>query len=613
MWECSKQFDTAEARVGYLTFAIKHLKLRMRDGNKYSELPVDVWTFMISGLLLNMGDEIYAENKKEIIELCHGDYVEAVLTGGIGTGKTTVALVAIAYALYEMSCLLVPQHTFGLAKSSEILFVFQSLDAKKAKGIDYDRFKAMIDNSPYFQEIFRYDRNLTSEMRFPHRIIVKPLTGDVTAAIGQNVFGGIIDEVNFMAVVEGSSQSKDGGVFDQAKEIYRSINERRKSRFMHQGRLPGMLCMVSSKQYPGEFTDVKIAERDAELRETGKTTIYVYDKRVWEVRPEKFEGRGWFHIFLGDQSRKPRVLEAGEEENYHGEDAKLVMAIPEDYRASFRADLLAAIREVAGQTTLALHPFIMNIDAVRNCFGSVASVLSEPMADFVQHKIKVYPKRIARFNEPRFCHIDPSATVDSTGLAVGHVVKFVEVPRGNESEWLPVIQFDCILEVKPPMNGEIIQENLRRVLYALRDSGMLLKWVSMDGHQSLDSLQLLAARGFVTGYKSMDTDNMPYETAKQAFYDGRVIAPVHEKALLEWTRLEKNQKTMMIDHPANGSKDLTDAMAGVIYGLTMRREIWQRHGVPLSRVPKTLAVRQQKQADKDYITTLKRERSVARA
>ena len=38
-------------------------------------------------------------------------------------------------------------------------------------------------------------------MRFPRRVVIKPLSGSVHAAIGQNIFGGVIDEINFMSVV----------------------------------------------------------------------------------------------------------------------------------------------------------------------------------------------------------------------------------------------------------------------------------------------------------------------------------------------------------------------------------------------------------------------------
>ena len=76
---------------------------------------------------------------------------------------------------------------------------------------------------------------------------------------------------------------------------------------------------------------------------------------------------------------------------------------------------------------------------------------------------------------------------------------------------------------------------------------------------------------------------LPYEVTKTAFYDGRVKAPKHEKALSEIMRLERDPQSGLIDHPPNFSKDCADAVAGVVYGLTYRRATWPRHGVPISR------------------------------
>src|SRR5262249_15692681 len=152
-----------------------------------------------------------------IVELNSGGYVEAVLSGGIGTAKTTIALITTAYQLYVLSCLLEPQTLFGLQPSSELIFVFQSVTAKLSKSVDYDRFQAMIAESAYFQAHFPFDRRLKAEMRFPNRITVKPLSGSPQAAIGQNIFGGVIDEINFMAVVENSKAVMDRSTFDQAE------------------------------------------------------------------------------------------------------------------------------------------------------------------------------------------------------------------------------------------------------------------------------------------------------------------------------------------------------------------------------------------------------------
>jgi hypothetical protein len=112
---------------------------------------------------------------------------------------------------------------------------------------------------------------------------------------------------------------------------------------------------------------------------------------------------------------------------------------------------------------------------------------------------------------------------------------------------------------------------------------MNLKWISFDSYQSVDSTQILRQRGFITGLRSMDKNSLPYDVTKTAFYDGRVKAPKHEKALSEIVRLERDPHSGRIDHAPNFSKDCADAVAGVVYGLTYRREIWGRHGAPINQ------------------------------
>ena len=250
-------------------------------------LPVDVQTFVESPYFLNRCGTLYPAAMEELRELNSGKYVEAVLTGAIGTGKSTIALFTTAYQLYVLSCLKDPHGLFNLDPSSEIVFAFQSLTKDLAKSIDYERFRAMLTDSPYFNQHFPFNKKIKSEMFFPNRIVVRPLSGDVNAAIGSNIFGAILDEVNFMARVEQSKSAVDGGLFDQAVEMYNSIVRRRKSRFMAAGgRLPGMVCLVSSKRYPGEFTDRKQLEAREELARTGKTGIFVYDRTLWQIKPK---------------------------------------------------------------------------------------------------------------------------------------------------------------------------------------------------------------------------------------------------------------------------------------------------------------------------------------
>lgn len=506
-----------------------------------------------------------------------GTYQEVVLTGGIGVAKTTLALYSIAYQLYLLSCMKSPHERFDLDPASEILIIFQSATATLARIVDYQRFRGMIDNAPYFQNHFPCDKDIKSEMVFPRRIIVRPVSGVATAAIGQNVIGGVIDELNYMVVVEKSAVSTDKGIYDQAMENYNSIARRRSSRFKKMGELPGLLCLVSSTRYPGEFTDHKIAEAKA-----GKP-IYVYNKRLWDIRPDKF-GEARFHVFIGDASRKPRIL--GSDEEIDVRDRDLVISIPEDERDAFEKDIINALREVAGVATQARCPFFMNTNLLAAAFGHHRTILNRTSVDFSRTELQYFIKQFVRPYEKRCVHVDLAVTGDSVGIACGFVDKFVRITRGGGVvEILPKIHIDFTLRVTPPPNDEIQFDKVRSLLYLLRKEGLNIQWVSFDSWQSTYLMQLLRQQGFIATMVSCDVDSVPYDFLKGAIYDGRVEAPKDDFCQQELSWLEKDPKTGKIDHPPHGSKDVADAMAGTVYGLTMKRIIWSDHDVQPIQIP----------------------------
>lgn len=554
-----------------------------REAIAWTHKPVDPRVFLLGEDFLNLSNAAYPEVVREFCEMNKGQYNEVVLTGAIGTAKTTLALWTTAYQLYILSCIREPQRYFGLVSSDELLFVFQSLNATLAKALNFERFKGLIETCRYFREVFPFDPGIESELHFPKRIIVKSITGASTAAIGQNVFGGILDEVNFMEVTQDSKKNVDGGTYDQALTLYNTLSRRRKSRFMRRGVVPGIFCIVSSKRYPGQFTDIKEEEAKTDKG------IYIYDKRTWDVLPkERFSGN-WFKIFIGDMTRKPRILTEGEKVSKDDIAAGLIVDVPEEYRTEFQDDMMNALRDIAGVSTLATHPYMLNTEAVSEAFGRNSSVLSTHTCDFMQTKLAILPKRFRHTSEPRFVHIDLGITGDAAGVACGYVRGFRKVKVGDGLyETLPVIAYDFTLRIVPPRGDEIQFHKIRDLLYKLRGLGLPIKWVTLDTFQSRDTIQTLRTKGFITGSVSVDTDNAPYDTLKSAIYQGRALVPEHPHAQLELVSLERNTKKNKIDHPSNGSKDVADAMAGVAYGLTMRREIWVRHGIPTFELPKTI-------------------------
>lgn len=573
--ELSASVMDAENVEGFLRFLAQSGMSVEAAERMYVRPPVDVATFINSPQYMNKAGTVFPAVMDELVRMNSGQYVEVVLTGGIGSGKTTAALYTNAYQLYLLSCMGNPHEHFGLDAASEILLIFQNKTAELAKTVSYARFKPMIEASPYFQNYFPFDPKIKSKLVFPNRIEVVPVSGQETAAIGQNVMGGLIDELNYMEIVKESRKSVDAGMYDQAIAIYNSIARRRKSRFMQQGRLPGILCLVSSRRYPGQFTDKKEAEALTDK------TIYVYDKRTWDIRPDAYSGKV-FEVFIGDLSRRPRILAP---EEVDAIEPRFRRSIPEEHRVEFENDIINALREIAGVSTLASHPFFINQEKVVAAFDQTPCVLSETEVDFSTRSVKILTARFANLDQPRWVHVDLGLTGDSAGVACGYVERFVKIPRDRASETLPKIVLDFALRVTPPRNDEINFEKIRLLLYKLRDNGMEIRWVSFDSFQSRDSIQILRQKGFMTGLVSVDKDSHPYDVLKTCIYDGRLSAPKQDWAVKELLSLERVPLKDKVDHPEGGSKDVADAITGCVYGLTMRRSIWMDHGVNIYDIP----------------------------
>lgn len=544
------------------------------------KVPVGIEEFLFSRFYLNRPkNELYPAVVEELIKINNpsggsfitNPYTQTLFTGSIGSAKTTCALYTTAYQLYLLSLYISPHQMFHMDSTSEILFIFQSMSGSLAKTVGFGRFKEICKQSYYFTFTFPFDRSKESILVFSNRIEVRPIGSDM-GAIGQNVIGGVIDELNFMAVVESSRKTVDKGTYDQARAIYNAIVRRRKSRFMEQGHMPGIMCLVSSKRYPGEFTDqiLKDAETDP--------SIYIYDKRTWDIKPEGTYSGKTFPIFIGDISRRTRILDPGDP--LIDREPTLVMHIPVEHQKDFEDDPFGALRDVAGVSTLSRHPFMMDVGRVSRCFTRRQSIFNLEECDLSRGSLEFYPDLFENPKYPRWVHIDLGVTHDAAGLAIGCCPGFKIVDRGHdEKEQMPLIQIDGILRVVPPKGGEILFWRIRDVLYALRDHGLNIKWVSFDTFQSVDSTQTLRAKGFITGNVSMDRDSSAYDMSKAAFYEDRIQAHPHDRCLKEFLSLERDFKTGKIDHPPNFGKDCSDAVAGVVKGLTFRREIWGMFGV----------------------------------
>jgi len=182
----------------------------------------------------------------------------------------------------------------------------------------------------------------------------------------------------------------------------------------------------------------------------------------------------------------------------------------------------------------------------------------------------------ARDSLPRVCHIDMaySGDGDALGFAMEHVRGVEEV----DGELKPYIVIDLAMRIKAPAGREIFIGDVRRMIYELRrEYKFKIVKVTTDGFESTDTRQQLEKRRIATDKVSMDRSLVPYHDLRDAIYEKRIELPTlmamyHPDddnptniIYKELTELEDNGPK--IDHPFEGSKDVADAVGGVVYTL----------------------------------------------
>jgi hypothetical protein len=564
-------------------------KFMSSDAFVYRRKPVSIEEFMYDPFYLGLSrTDVFPAVHDACIELDSGKYVEAVLKGAIGVGKSTIANIMLARAIYKISCMRNPQQTFGVQAKSSLVFTIQSVRFNTAKKAVFEEFGRYINNSPYFTKIYPYDKKINSQMIFPqHNLSILPVSSSSTGAISMNVLGGILDEMNFMSKIENSKSAEAGedGTFDQARRLYETLSRRRRSRFIKKGKLPGVLFLISSSRFPDDFTEKKAKEAMG----WGGTdpSIFVYSIANWEAKRRDTFSAEEFRVLVGNTVIRSKILAKDE----IVPEGLQVINVPMDFYTEFEKDIDGSIRDFAGITTLATKPFILKRNAIYDCmqaaenFGYLNSFRMEEADLSIGIPSPVSEYLRLDVNQPRVCHVDLGLRRDACGIAVGHVAGVKSIKRFSVDkdgidapyEILPIIAIDFVLRVIPPPNGEIDFSSVRHLITQMRDTHKLpIRWLTMDGFQSADSKQIMAKKGFATDYLSVEKIE-PYRTLKDAIYDTRLLLPKHQfvaKELAELEHVVKNNKEK-VDHRPNGSKDCADAVCGVISFLSTRSATWR--------------------------------------
>jgi len=553
----------------------------LKDNPAFWQRPATITEFLGPDYL-NISDRVRPGLRRALVKI-FGKTVSAnvisrvrraLVTGGIGIGKTTFASIAIPYMVHWVSCLKNPQSYFNLMDGSRIAFMLMSTTENQAKEVLFGDIKARIQHSPWFKKNCMYDDTFKNQLRFPKDVWVLPGNSAETSFEGYNILGGIRDES------DSHKQTKDK---DFAEAGYDTIHARIDSRFNDpkSGDHRGLLIVIGQMKKASGF----MAKKKKELEKDPKALVVsmtIWDSLGWSPNgshPGFLKKDGTRDSFWYDVKRKqiiPNLVATNLVEN------EFMIEVPNSYRANFDNNPEKALRDLAGIPPASDQPFISLVDRIDECTerweeshrlkdGTVpVPVGTDPVRPSLGRSV------VAGDSLRRAMHIDiaTSGDGDALGLAMGHVRELVDI----DGELKPYIVFDFLLRIKAAPGTEIMLSDVRQIIYDLKDErGYRIKAVTMDGFQSTDTRQQLNKRRIASDYLSVDRQLAPYYDLREAIYERRIEFPKYmtflnrgETQTVEIARkelMEHSEQGNKVDHPSSGSKDVADCMAGVVYTL----------------------------------------------
>ena len=549
----------------------------------YEEIPVDIETFITDKRYL--GSSFTDDEGKSLIYKFWRDELknnifnpekpkwEVAFSGSIGSGKSSIADVCMAYILYKLLCLRDPAAYYKLAKGSRIALVFFNIGMDQAYGVGYSKFQSYLKASPWFLEHGKIYGRSGYETYYPGKDIRIIVASRSEHIIGTDVFCAFLDEIDY---AKGSSMTDDQS---KIMKLYATVKRRMESRYMRMGVIPGMLLLVSSKNSEDNFLEQYInANRD-------KPYLHIVDEPIWVVKADQglYSGKK-FLLAVGNKYRPSKILSDGESRESYENNGQRVIEVPIEHKEAFEQSMNQALMDIAGIAISSHSKYLsynkiklMYRDYLKNPF--VQEVIELGFDDDSQLMDYLDEKKLSKLDrsKPHFVHWDASVTGDGTGLGMTTILSTKNVKRIVRDTGLVEDVNDIVhkivfgVRIRAKEGEEIPFYKIRNFIYYLRDKlGYNIVMVSQDSFQSRDSLQTMHNNGFNTKLLSVDRTYDPYNSLKNAINEGRIISPhigILEKELLD---LEDDRKRNKVDHPntTEGSKDVSDTIAACVYNAT---------------------------------------------
>lgn len=485
-----------------------------------------------------------------------------ILTGAIGTGKTTFAAVCFIRKLYELSCLKDPALFHGLLPRSKIIFGIYNITLDKANDLS-NLMEEYINESPYFQEVCPLRQRPRYPLYFPTKRLEVSIGSLGAHALGDNVLGFALDEANFYKKVQNPDMATEK---TRAHQLFNEARTRQVSRFMRGGKIPGLNILISSRKFQTSFLDGFIEEvkKDPDLQKS----IKIVELALWQTKnPDDFSGDS-FDVLIGTEHYASRVLEFDEVIPQGGD----VVRVPTEYREQFITDPDLALRDIAGVSTAGSTAFFPVKAKVTNCVDKTRihpfskPVITIPLMGDRTIDEFFQERKLCRIshsswvplvhpNIERHIHVDLAYSEECIGMTMGHAYTMNDARFG--------VYIDFMLRIKPPAVGELELGSVIKFIKMLKGTyHFRIKKVTFDQFQSRMPIQLLVQAGFEAELLSVDL--VHYTHLKTCFNERRINMYEYAPLIEEADGIQKDPEGGRPHHKPGEFDDILDSLAGVV-------------------------------------------------
>lgn len=531
---------------------------------------------------------------------------QVILTGAQGVGKTTAAILIILRRIYELSCYENIARLFNLDSISRIAFAYLSVTKDQAMNSGFAKLVEWVDDIPYFREHFRRKEGLDSMVVWPEERMFVTVGSTHNHFIGLDMIGAILDEANFRE--SAGNKDNDYNINKKILTLYSQMITRSQTRFIVNGVNHSLAILVSSTTHVGSFTEEVI-------KKTGRNkNTKVYSPALWDVKPESYD-KGKFLVYAGGNNIEPFIIDSLEginlvleamhkkpiydvplDELYEKlptDIQQFVIEVPEEHLDVFKLNIIEGLQSLAGYSVASISKFFRNYNAYND---SIADNLNHPFIQdditlsntsnsFEQgyQPIKFYLKPDFEFKNKKnkhFIHLDLALSGDAAGIAMSHIADYKPIYEkaltddmqkyGEDVEYdssLPIVTVDFMLKINPPKKpNKISLPKIRDfIIYLKQVENINIELVTADQFQSAQILQELKEFGINTANLSVDRTPEPYFTLTNLIDEGRVKMYKYLPFEDELFNLVFYAGPKKIDHPKDGSKDVSDAAAGAVF------------------------------------------------